>query len=56
MAGGAAVAAAIDARLAEGGYDRVVATRDHHIDPGAHFSARPPSSTAGHRTAWSGRR
>ncbi len=41
VAGGAAVAAAIDARLAEGGYDHVVATRDHHIDPGAHFSATP---------------
>ena len=23
------------------GYDHVVATRDHHIDPGAHFSADP---------------
>ncbi|CAA9335812.1 MAG: Nicotinamidase [uncultured Nocardioidaceae bacterium] len=23
------------------GYDTVVATRDHHIDPGAHFSADP---------------
>ena len=41
VAGGAGVAAAISARLAEGGYDTVVATRDHHIDPGAHFSATP---------------
>jgi nicotinamidase/pyrazinamidase len=41
VAGGAGVAAAIDARLAEGGYDHVVATRDHHIDPGPHFSATP---------------
>lgn len=52
--GGAAVAAAISARLAGRraadpgpspapgpGYDYVVATRDHHIDPGAHFSDRP---------------
>jgi nicotinamidase/pyrazinamidase len=41
VAGGAAVAAAISAQLAEGGYDRVVATRDHHVDPGGHFSAHP---------------
>jgi nicotinamidase/pyrazinamidase len=38
---GADVAAAITARLAEGGYDIAVATRDHHVDPGAHFSAEP---------------
>jgi nicotinamidase/pyrazinamidase len=38
---GAEVAAAITARLAEGGYDVAVATRDHHIDPGDHFSAEP---------------
>lgn len=41
VAGGAAVAAAISRRLAEGGYDHAVATRDHHIDPGPHFSANP---------------
>ena len=46
VAGGAAVAAAISARLAEGGYDHVVATRDHHIDPGAHFSATPDFVTS----------
>ncbi|MDO5736864.1 MAG: nicotinamidase [Propionibacteriaceae bacterium] len=40
--GGAAVAEAIDDMLAEAhGYDLVVATRDHHIDPGAHFSDEP---------------
>src|SRR5215831_19319927 len=39
--GGAEVAHAITARLAEGGYDHVVATRDHHIEPGAHFSQHP---------------
>jgi nicotinamidase/pyrazinamidase len=39
--GGTNVAHAISARLAEGGYDHAVATRDHHIDPGAHFSAEP---------------
>jgi nicotinamidase/pyrazinamidase len=38
---GAEVAAAITARLAEGGYDLAVATRDHHVDPGDHFSAEP---------------
>ena len=39
--GGAAVAAAISRHLRTGGYDHVVATRDHHVDPGAHFSATP---------------
>lgn len=40
--GGAAVAEAIDDLLAEDhGYDVVVATRDHHIDPGSHFSDEP---------------
>ncbi len=41
VAGGAAVAGAITGRLAEGGYDHAVATRDHHIDPGSHFSDEP---------------
>lgn len=42
VTGGAAVAAAItDLLTGEHGYDVVVATRDHHIDPGAHFSATP---------------
>ena len=41
VAGGAAVAAAITGHMASGGYDHVVATRDHHIDPGAHFSETP---------------
>jgi nicotinamidase/pyrazinamidase len=41
VAGGAAVARAVSARLAAGGYEHAVATRDHHIDPGAHFSAQP---------------
>jgi nicotinamidase/pyrazinamidase len=44
VAGGAAVARAISARLAspEGsGYQHVVATQDHHVDPGSHFSAEP---------------
>ncbi len=41
MTGGAQVAAAISTRLAEGGYDHAVATRDHHIDPGSHFAAEP---------------
>lgn len=40
--GGAAVAASIDQLLAGNhGYDVVVATRDHHIDPGSHFSDAP---------------
>jgi nicotinamidase/pyrazinamidase len=43
VTGGAAVAAAISARLRTGGerWDHVVATRDHHVDPGAHFSEHP---------------
>lgn len=42
VAGGTAVAAAINRLLAgDHGYDHVVATRDHHIDPGGHFSDHP---------------
>jgi len=41
VAGGAEVAAAISRHVATAGYDHVVATRDHHVDPGAHFSADP---------------
>jgi nicotinamidase/pyrazinamidase len=43
VAGGAAVAAAITehVRTAAGDYAHVVATRDHHIDPGAHFAEHP---------------
>ena len=40
--GGAAVAAAVNRVLAGNhGYDLVVATRDHHVDPGSHFSDEP---------------
>ncbi|MBQ0988349.1 isochorismatase family protein [Streptomyces sp. F63] len=43
VAGGADVAAAITDLVAEStaGYRHVVATRDHHIDPGGHFSENP---------------
>ena len=43
VAGGAAVAAAITehVRTAAGDYAHVVATRDHHIDPGHHFAEQP---------------
>lgn len=42
VAGGAEVASAIEALLeGDHGYDVVVATRDHHIDPGSHFSSQP---------------
>ena len=42
VAGGAQVARDISAYLAGShGYDMVVATRDAHIDPGAHFSDTP---------------
>ncbi len=42
VVGGAAVAASITDLLAgDHGYHVVVATRDHHIAPGTHFSADP---------------
>jgi nicotinamidase/pyrazinamidase len=41
VAGGAGVAAGISAALAGGSWDHVVATKDYHVDPGAHFSAHP---------------
>jgi nicotinamidase/pyrazinamidase len=42
VAGGAEVAGRIDALLrGDHPYDHVVATRDHHIDPGGHFSTDP---------------
>jgi nicotinamidase/pyrazinamidase len=41
VAGGADVAAAISAHVSTSGYDHVVATRDHHVDPGSHFSEHP---------------
>lgn len=39
--GGAAVAAAISAHMAAVDYAHVVATRDRHVDPGAHFAEQP---------------
>ena len=41
VAGGAAVAAAITGHIPSAGYDHVVATRDHHVDPGRHFADQP---------------
>ncbi|MFE9911318.1 isochorismatase family protein [Streptomyces clavifer] len=43
VAGGADVAAAITDLIGEAQpvYRHVVATRDHHVDPGDHFSAEP---------------
>ncbi len=43
VSGGAAVASAISEHVAAGGqgYEHVVATKDFHIDPGAHFSDHP---------------
>ena len=41
IAGGSEVARAISERLAAGGYDHAVATRDHHVEPGPHFSGTP---------------
>jgi nicotinamidase/pyrazinamidase len=39
--GGASVATAISAFLANADYDHVVASRDRHEDPGGHFAAEP---------------
>ncbi len=42
VAGGADLAARLHELLTgDHGYDVVVATRDHHVDPGAHFSDEP---------------
>lgn len=43
VTGGAAVASAISGYASEqaSAYDVIVATRDHHIDPGSHFSDEP---------------
>ena len=42
VTGGAAVAAAISGILASGStWAHVVATKDHHVDPGAHFGDPP---------------
>jgi nicotinamidase/pyrazinamidase len=47
VAGGAAVAAAINDYVAAGGdYRYAVATQDFHVDPGAHFSDRPDYSSS----------
>jgi len=48
VTGGAAVAAAISAYLSTNhSYDVVVATRDHHVDPGEHFDEWPPHCVVG---------
>jgi nicotinamidase/pyrazinamidase len=41
VGGGARVAGAISAALRDGDWDHVVATQDHHVDPGAHFGDPP---------------
>lgn len=41
VAGGAQVATDVAALIASGSYGTVLATRDHHVDPGPHFSATP---------------
>jgi nicotinamidase/pyrazinamidase len=48
VSGGADVAAAITDLIGEsaGSYRHVVATRDHHIDPGGHFSDHPDFVTS----------
>jgi nicotinamidase/pyrazinamidase len=47
VAGGAALAPAINQYLAgDSGHQHVVATKDFHIDPGAHFSDHPDYVTS----------
>lgn len=41
VAGGAQVAADVKTLIDLGAYRTIVATRDHHIDPGTHFSDTP---------------
>jgi nicotinamidase/pyrazinamidase len=41
VAGGTAVARAVSTHARDAGYAHVVATRDHHVDPGSHFSDQP---------------
>ncbi len=41
VTGGARVAAEVAELITSGAYETVVATRDHHIDPGPHFSDAP---------------
>ncbi len=41
VTGGAGVATGVADLIATGSYSTVVATRDHHIDPGSHFSETP---------------
>jgi nicotinamidase/pyrazinamidase len=41
VGGGAAVAAAVSELAASGSWDHVVATKDYHVDPGAHFGDPP---------------
>jgi nicotinamidase/pyrazinamidase len=52
VTGGADVAAAITELIgqAPAGYRHVVATRDHHIDPGGHFA--PPPATPDYTHTW----
>lgn len=48
VTGGAALASALTehVRRRRGEYAAVVATRDHHVDPGAHFSREPDFATS----------
>jgi nicotinamidase/pyrazinamidase len=42
VTGGAAAVSRIDSLLkSDHGYDYLIATRDHHIDPGLHFADEP---------------
>ena len=41
VTGGTTVAAAVTEHMRTADYAHVVATRDHHIDPGSHFAEQP---------------
>jgi nicotinamidase/pyrazinamidase len=53
VAGGAAVAAGVSRLLLDEHerWDHVVATKDYHVDPGAHFEEWPPHCVVGSRGA-----
>ena len=57
VAGGAAAVNRIDRLLkSDHGYAQVIASCDHHIDPGGHSPPSQTSWTPGHHTVWSAQR
>jgi nicotinamidase/pyrazinamidase len=57
VGGGAAGVSRIDRLLnSDHGYAQVIASCDHHIDPGGHFAAEPDFVDSGYHTVWSAQR